>query len=90
MAAMTPDNMMGKVMKSSTTVLDTVLAIPNPPMMYLAMKKATKLKNAAHITAWNGVSTFVETIVAIELAASWKPLITVDIVEYQSQYYDDN
>jgi len=34
------------------------------------MKNATKLKNAAHITAWKGVSTLVETMVAIELAAS--------------------
>src|SRR3989454_11334719 len=36
---------------------------------------ATKLKNAAHTTAWSGVSTRVETTVAIELAASWKPLM---------------
>ena len=41
----------GKVIYCSTTVLDTVLAIPNPPIMYLAMKKATKLKKAAHSTA---------------------------------------
>ena len=34
---------------------------------------ATKLKNAAHATACVGDSTRVETIVAIELAASWKP-----------------
>src|SRR5690349_25087791 len=33
-------------------------------------KKATKLKNAAHITATRGESTRVETTVAIELAAS--------------------
>ena len=44
-------------------------------MMYLAMKKATKLKNAAQSTAWKGVSTFVDTMVAMEFAASWKPLI---------------
>ena len=31
---------------------------------------AIKLKTAAHNTAWKGVSTFVETTVAIELAAS--------------------
>ena len=36
----------------------------------LAIKNATKLKNAAHITAWNGVRTLVDTMVAIELAAS--------------------
>jgi hypothetical protein len=34
------------------------------------MKKAAKLKMAAHNTAWKGVSTFVETIVAMEIAAS--------------------
>ena len=43
-------------------------AVPNP-------KAATKLKNAAQITACPGESTRVETIVAIELAASWKPLM---------------
>src|SRR5476651_398552 len=36
--------------------------------------KATKLKNAAHATAYCGRSTRVETIVAIELAASFMPL----------------
>ncbi len=39
------------------------------------MKNAAKFQSAAQSTAWNGVKTFVETIVAIELAASWKPLI---------------
>jgi hypothetical protein len=34
------------------------------------MKKAAKLKIAAQSTAWKGVNTFVETTVAIELAAS--------------------
>ncbi len=34
------------------------------------MNMATKLKNAAHSTAVCGVSTRVETTVAIELAAS--------------------
>ena len=37
-------------------------------------KAATKLKNAAHTTAFWGERTRVETTVAIELAASWKPL----------------
>src|SRR6267142_6275294 len=37
-------------------------------------RKATKLKNAAHSTAYCGRSTRVETIVAIELAASCNPL----------------
>jgi hypothetical protein len=32
------------------------------------------LKKAAQITAMRGVSTRVDTTVAMELAASWKPL----------------
>ena len=47
-----------------------VLATCNPKN-----KKAIKLKKAAQITADNGERTFVETTVAIEFAASWKPLI---------------
>ncbi len=43
------------------------------------MKIATKLKNAAHTTAWYGRSTPVETIVAIALAASWKPFMKSNI-----------
>jgi hypothetical protein len=39
------------------------------------MKAAAKLKNAAHTTAWSGVRTRVATIVAIEFAASWNPLM---------------
>ncbi len=34
-----------------------------------------KLKNAAMAIAWRGVSTRVETTVAIAFAASWKPLL---------------
>ena len=37
--------------------------------------KAMKLKKAAQITAAPGLSTRVETTVAMELAASWKPLM---------------
>jgi hypothetical protein len=70
MAAITPDSMTGSVMYCSNTVFETVFAIPNSPIIYLAIKNATKLKNAAQITAWNGVRTLVDTIVAIELAAS--------------------
>jgi hypothetical protein len=33
------------------------------------------LKNAAQITAFPGVRTRVDTTVAIEFAASWKPLM---------------
>ena len=38
-------------------------------------RKATKLKKAAQTTAWRGERTRVETTVAMELAASWKPLM---------------
>ncbi len=36
---------------------------------------AAKLKNAAHATACFGVSTRVDTTVAMEFAASWNPLM---------------
>ena len=36
-------------------------------------RKAMKLKKAAQMTASCGLSTRVETIVAMELAASWRP-----------------
>ena len=70
MAATIPEKMTGSVMYCSITALETVLAIPNSPITYFAIKKATKLKNAAQSTALKGVSTFVDTIVAMELAAS--------------------
>ena len=50
---------------ASTTPLPTVRATCTPKP-----KAATKLKKAAHATACMGVSTRVETTVAIELAAS--------------------
>src|SRR5437762_10914422 len=56
--------------RGSTTPLPTVVATWTPKP-----NAATKLKNAAHTTAWSGVRTRVETTVAIELAASWKPLM---------------
>ncbi len=46
---------------------------PDPTVLATAVPKvnaAMKLKNAAHTTAWPGVSTRVDTTVAIELAAS--------------------
>src|SRR5690348_3312409 len=56
---------------SGTTIpLPTVVATATPKP-----KAATKLKNAAHATAARGVSTRVETMVAIEFAASWKPFM---------------
>ena len=52
--------------------------IPEPMVFATAVPKpnaATKLKNAAQMTALPGDSTRVETTVAMELAASWKPLM---------------
>src|SRR6185369_3745988 len=51
--------------------------IPLPIVFATAVpmtKAATKLKNAAQSTAFWGESTRVETTVAMEFAASWKPL----------------
>ena len=51
--------------------------IPLPIVFATAVpitKAATKLKNAAHSTAFLGERTRVETTVAMEFAASWKPL----------------
>ena len=54
----------------STTPLPTVVATWTPKP-----NAATKLKKAAQATACVGVRTRVETTVAMELAASWKPLM---------------
>jgi hypothetical protein len=59
---------------SVTTCASTPLAML-PATCVLKTRNATKLKNAAHTTARRGLSTRVETTVAIELAASWKPLM---------------
>ncbi len=53
----------------STTPVAIVAATTVPKI-----RKAAKLKNAAHTTANRGDSTRVDTTVAIEFAASWKPL----------------
>src|SRR5260370_25384867 len=53
-----------------TTPFPTVVATWTPKP-----NAAMKLKKPAQTTAWSGVSTRVETTVAIELAASWKPLM---------------
>src|SRR5215217_349926 len=55
---------------AGSTVLPTVLATP-----VWNTNRAAKLKKAAQMTAMRGVSTRVETTVAIELAASWNPLV---------------
>ena len=52
--------------------------MPEPTVLATAVPKAnaaTKLKKAAQMTACPGVSTRVDTTVAIELAASWNPLM---------------
>ena len=52
--------------------------IPLPMVLATCSGKktnATKLKKAAQATAMRGESTRVETTVAIEFAASWKPLM---------------
>ena len=51
------------------TIFEIVLATP-----CWKMNSATKLKTVAHKTASRGDSTRVDTTVAIEFAASWKPL----------------
>jgi hypothetical protein len=40
-----------------------------------AVNAAVKLKNAAQMTAASGLKTRVPTIVAMEFAESWKPLM---------------
>src|SRR5690606_14302408 len=54
----------------STMPLPTVVAT-----LSWKMKRATQLKVAASSTAWCGFSTRVDTTVAIEFAASWKPFM---------------
>src|SRR6266446_3375887 len=64
-----------RITHSSTTAVSTT---PFPTVRATLTPKpnaATKLKNAAQTTACKGVSTRVDTTVAIELAASWKPLM---------------
>ena len=71
MAPARPPNTTAKVtIRMSIMPAPTVLAtaVPNA-------KAATKLKNAAQMTALPGESTRVDTTVAIEFAASWKPLM---------------
>lgn len=58
----------------------TALILTNPlPTIFATevpkTRNATKLKKAAQTTACLGVNTRVETIVAMELAASWMPFV---------------
>src|SRR6187549_2708765 len=59
-----------KITYWSTTVGSTMPLPTVAATFRWKMKSATKLKNAAKMTAWWGLSTPVETTVAIELAAS--------------------
>lgn len=71
MAPMSP----ARITEVVTMVMSTM---PEPTVLATAVPKtkaAMKLKNAAQTTACPGLSTRVETTVAIELAASWKPLM---------------
>src|SRR5215212_328574 len=69
-APVSPAKMTASLTTSGSTVLPTVLATP-----VWNTRTAAKLKKAAQTTAMLGVRTLVETTVAIELAASWKPLV---------------
>jgi|SRR5690242_11785756 len=65
---------------ASTTVASTILMSTKPLPIVLATavpntKTAMKLKHPAQITAAVGESTRVDTTVAMELAASWNPLL---------------
>src|SRR5918999_387343 len=70
MAPVSPAKITASLTTAESTVLPTVLAT-----WVWKTRKATKLNSAAQTTAIRGVSTRVETTVAIELAASWKPLV---------------
>src|SRR3989344_8059786 len=64
---------------STTIGVTTLISIRPLPMVFATAvpktKNAMKLKNAAHTTACRGERTRVETIVAMELAASCTPLV---------------
>src|SRR2546423_6493493 len=65
---------------AKTTPMDRTSGWTTPLAMadatwVLRIRKAMKLKAAAQTTASRGVRTRVATTVAIELAASWKPLV---------------
>ncbi len=64
--------------KITAKVTTSMSIMPEPTVRATAVPKvnaATKLKKAAHRTALPGESTRVDTTVAIELAASWNPLM---------------
>ena len=67
-----------RITQRSIALLSTVFATVFPTLISKTQNAKT-LKKAAHITAWNGVRTFVDTTVAIEFAASWNPLTKSNI-----------
>src|ERR1700676_5394779 len=69
-APMSPEKMTSSVIKRKLTELAIVLPILNSPIRYFEIKNAAKLNSAAQSTAWKGVKTLVDTMVAMELAAS--------------------
>ena len=71
-------NSPARITQRSIALLSTVFATVLPTLISKTQNAIT-LKAAAQITACNGVSTFVETTVAIELAASWKPFTKSNI-----------
>ena len=64
-----PNTTRGSTMSAETMPVPMVCATCEPKI-----RKATKLKNAAQATACCGRSTRVETMVAMEFAASCRPL----------------
>src|SRR5256884_9062527 len=64
-----PNTTRGSTISASTMPVPSVCATCSPNT-----RKAMKLKNAAQPTAYCGRSTRVDTMVATEFAASWKPL----------------
>src|SRR5437879_4363394 len=69
-APTSPAKITSVVTKSACTHLATAFATCTPKN-----HAAAKFHHAAQHTAWNGRSTRVPTTVAMELAASWKPLM---------------
>ena len=64
--------------KMTANVTMWMSIMPAPTVLATAVPKvkaATKLKNAAQMTALPGERTRVDTTVAIEFAASWNPLM---------------
>jgi hypothetical protein len=63
-------------MTVGVTVFISIIPLPMvEATVVLKIRKATKLKKAAHRTARRGESTLVDTIVEMELAASCMPLV---------------